>query len=79
MPVDMALWKMWGASSKPIWHLGITPADMMGHVLSPERVAEPFGSAALLSRSEPTRTGPVPPGWQGTDALSVCHSWRVME
>lgn len=81
VPVDMPLLKMWGPSSKCVWHLGITPADMMGHILSPEELAEPFGSplAAPLSWSEPPRTGSVPPGWRGTDALSVCHSWRVME
>lgn len=62
VPVDMLVLKICGATSEPVWHLGITLADVMGHILSPERVAEPFGDAAPLSWSEPSRTGLVPPG-----------------
>lgn len=61
MPVDVPLLKMWGASSEPVWHLGITLADVMGYILSPDQAAEPFGGAASLSWSEPPRTGLVPP------------------
>lgn len=55
----------------PIWHLGITPADMMGHILNPEQVTEPFEGGGHPSWLESPRTGLVPPGWQGTSALSV--------
>lgn len=43
----------------------------MGHILSPEQVTEPFEGAAHLSWLELPRTGLVPPGWQGINAVSV--------
>jgi len=64
VPMDMLLSKKCWASSKTIWHLGITLVDMMGYIVSPVRVAEPFGGAAPLSWSEAPKTGTIPLGWQ---------------
>lgn len=52
VPLDVPLLKMWGASSEPVWHLGITLVDVMGHILSPERVVEPFGEMQHLCHGQ---------------------------